>query len=734
MQNDKNYVFNNSILQMTRLICSFVFSLIIYFPVMADEGMWLLPLLEELNMTDMQKIGLRLDADDIFNTDSVSLKDAVGALDHGSCTAELISADGLIITNHHCGYSEIQSHSSLAHDYLSEGFWAMNRDEELPNPDKTISFLVSMTDVTATIEAEVNDRMTEQERTDRITELSDELIEEATADNHYEGFVYQFYEGNEYYLVLMETFRDIRLVGAPPSSIGKFGDDTDNWVWPRHTGDFCLFRIYTGPDGKPADYHTDNIPYHPRRYLPVSLKGIKEGDFSMVLGFPGGTYRYMTAAEIAERTSITNRIRIQVGDIALALMKEDMLANDRIRIQYSDKYAAYSNYWKFSKGENKSIDKLGVLQRQMDLEKQFTEWINRDSARMEKYGDVLEQLSLSIEKRKTYAWPIAYLEELFLLYKPIEYIEFATRSFPLYMVLEGTETETTDKANIIAGLRKEADGYFRDFNTETDKKIATALLEHYADNVNPVFQPDFMNEIMRKWKGNYQAYTDYIFSKSIFNDKDRFFKFLDKPKSNTLRKDPVFKATMMLLSKYFELDDFYREYNMDFERNRRLYIAGIMEMVQDRIFYPDANSTLRLSYGTVGDYYPRDAVQYNYFTTLAGVMEKEDTLNPEFRVADKLKELYASQDYGRYGDGNVMPVCFITNNDITGGNSGSPVINSAGELVGVAFDGNWEAMSGNVTYESQLQKCICVDIRYVLFIIDKFANAGHLIKEMQIVE
>jgi ribosomal protein S17E len=701
---------------------------------MADEGMWLLPLLEELNMTDMRNLGLRLEADDIFNTDSISLKDAVGALDHGSCTAELISPDGLIITNHHCGYSEIQSHSSLAHDYLSEGFWAMNRKEELPNPDKTISFLVSMIDVTPMIEKNVNDRMTEQERSDRITELSEELIDSATRDNHYEGFIYQFYEGNEYYLVLMETFKDIRLVGAPPSSIGKFGDDTDNWVWPRHTGDFCLFRIYTGPDGKPAEYNTDNIPYHPRKYLPVSLKGVKEGDFAMVLGYPGGTYRYLTAAEITEQSSINNKIRIQVGDIALALMKEDMLADDNIRIQYSDKYAAYSNYWKFSKGENKSIDKLGVLQRQVDLEQRFTEWISRDSARMEKYGNVLEQINLSISNRATYAWPIAYIEELFLLYKPIEYIEFATKTFSLYMALEGTVTDTGDNTDILAGLRKETDKYFRDFNPETDKKIATALLEHYADNVDPEYQPGFMNEIKKKWEGNYSAYIDYIFSESIFNDREKFYKFLDKPKSKTLIKDPVFKATIMLIDTYVELDKYYQEYNMDFERNRRLYIAGIMEMMQDRIFYPDANSTLRLSYGTVGDYYPRDAVHYDYFTTLAGVMEKEDPLNPEYRVADKLKELYATCDYGRYGDGNIMTVCFITNNDITGGNSGSPVINSAGALTGVAFDGNWEAMSGNITYEPQLQKCICVDIRYVLFIIDKFANAGHLIKEMQIVE
>lgn len=719
---------------MTRIIRLIVLSLLICFPARADEGMWLLPLLEELNMTDMQGMGLKLSADEIFSTDHASLKDAVGALDHGACTAEIISPDGLIITNHHCGYSEIQSHSSVTHDYLSDGFWAMNRQEELPNPEKTISFLVSMKDVTTNIEEALNDQMTEQERKDRIEQVSTGIIGEATEGTHYEGFVYPFYDGNKYYLFILETFRDVRLVGAPPSSIGKFGDDTDNWVWPRHTGDFSLFRIYTAPDGEPADYHPDNIPYHPRRYLPVSLKGIKKEDFTMIMGFPGTTFRYMTSGEIIERASIANTIRINVGGIALSLMKEDMRSDDRIRIQYSDKYAAYSNYWKYSRGENTSIEKLGVLQRQKALEERFAEWINQDSRRVEKYGEVLGQISTAIENRRKYAWPKAYLEEVFLLYKPVEYLEFAMASFPLYLALAGNEEFAEDKDSLVTALRNEAEKYFRDYNPGTDKKIAAALLENYAENVNPLFQPYFVNEIRQKWEGDYMAYADHIFSESIFTDRDRFSKFLDRPKLKTFEKDPVFDAARMLLIKYYELDDNYQEYSADFDRNRRLYIEGIMEMISDSTFYPDANSTLRLTYGRIVDYYPRDAVHFDYFTTLAGVMEKEDALNPEFRVSEKLKQLYVARDYGRYGIDSIMPVCFITNNDITGGNSGSPVLNANGELIGLAFDGNWEAMSADIDYEPALQRCICVDIRYVLFIIDKFASAGHLIKEMQIVE
>ena len=719
---------------MTRLLSLFVFLLVIYYPARADEGMWLLPLLEELNIARMQKMGLQLQADEIFSTDHPSLVDAIGALDHGACTAELISPDGLIITNHHCGYSEIQSHSSVAHDYLSDGFWAMNREEELPNPEKTISFLISMKDVTINIEQAVNDTMTEKERTDTIEKISDELINKATEGTHYEGFVYPFYEGNKYYLVLLETFRDVRLVGAPPSSIGKFGDDTDNWEWPRHTGDFSLFRIYTGPDGEPADYNPENIPYHPGRYLHISLKGIKNGDFAMILGFPGTTFRYLTAAEINEHTSISNTIRIHVGGIALGLMKEDMKSDNRIRIQYSEKYAAYSNYWKFSEGESTCIDKLGVVQRQMELEDKFTSWINQDSGRIEKYGQVLDQIRTAIKNRKIYAWPKAYLEEVFLLYKPVEYLDFAMASFPLYLALSGNEEFASHKDSILTAMRNAAELYFRDYNPETDKKIAAALFKDYAEHVNPIFQPYFLDDIRQKWRGNYTEYIEHVFRKSIFTDRERFIRFLERPKLKVFEKDPAFDESRMLLFKYFELDDNYQKYSEDFYRNRRLYIEGIMEMISDRTFYPDANSTLRLTYGTVGDYYPRDAVHYDYFTTLTGVMEKEDTLSTEFRVAGKLKQLYVRHDYGEYGIGDKMPVCFITNNDITGGNSGSPVLNATGELVGVAFDGNWEAMSADIIYEPELQRCICVDIRYVLFIIDKFANAGHLIKEMQIME
>jgi len=711
-----------------------VLSCLLYPLSRADEGMWLLPLLDELNINEMEKMGLQLDADQIFSLNQSSIKDAIGALDYGSCTAELISADGLILTNHHCGYSEIQSHSTLAHDYLSDGFWAARREDELPNPGKSISFLVSMDDVTDRIDAKLNPEMTQTERTGKIEEISDELIEKATEGTHYEGFVYSFYNGNTYYLVLLETFLDVRLVGAPPSSIGKFGDDTDNWVWPRHTGDFSMFRIYTGPDGKPAEYSPDNLPYHPSHFLPISTAGIKEDDFTMVIGFPGNTERYMTAAEIRERMEITNNIRVQVGDIALSLMKEDMLEDDRIRIQYSDKYAAYSNYWKFSRGENKSLDELGIIEKQEELEARFVDWVSQDTERQTKYGGILYDIKTSIDDRRQYAWPRAYLEEVFLLYKPIEFIDFAAASFPLYLALRGDEDYSADFDEIIASIRDEAIDYFDDYNKATDKKISVALMKHFDENVNPLFHPFFLYDVKKNFDGDYGEYIDYLFKKSIFTDRQRFLKFLDNPKFKKIENDPVFEIARMLFLKYFEIDDLYAEHSAGFQESKRLYMAGIMEMMNGKTFYPDANSTLRLSYGKVSDYYPSDAVQFDYYTTLAGVMEKEDPHNAEFHVSQKLKELYLNKEFGKYGQDSIMPVCFITDNDITGGNSGSPVLNSEGALVGVAFDGNWEAMSADIAYEPDLQKCICVDIRYVLFIIDKFAGAGHLIEEMQIVE
>lgn len=703
-------------------------------PSRADEGMWLINLIRQLNLGDMQAMGLELDAGDIYSTVHPSLKDAIGALDHGSCTAEIISPNGLIITNHHCGYGEIQSHSSLGHDYLTDGFWAGSMEEELPNPGKTISFLVRMEDVTSRLNAQLDPGMSPDARATRITELSRRLIGEATSGTPYEGYIYPMFEGNSYFLVLVETFRDVRLVGAPPSSIGKFGDETDNWEWPRHTGDFSLFRIYTGPDGQPADYSPDNIPYHPPYFLRVTKEGIRRGDFTMVLGYPGVTSRYLTRAEIKERMEVDNRVRIQVGSRALAIMKSEMNADGEVRIRYAEKYAAYSNYLKFSKGENRSLRQLGVLEEQQNKEDAFSAWVNSDPERRSRYGHVLEDIRTMVDERAQLAWPRACLEEIFLLYKPVEFVDFPASSFELYLALRGDREYAGEIDSLVAELSQKADAYFADYTPRVDKKISAAMLEYLGKHVDPAYQPTFMDDLRDKPADQITEYLDKVFRRSIFTDRDRFFRFLEHPKLKGLERDPVFDMTRSLYGKYFEIDDLYRSRSTGMEENRRLYLEGIMKMMKDRTFYPDANSTLRLSYGRVSGYNPRDAVHYKFRTTLAGVMEKEEPGNPEFTVPAKLKNIYREKDYGDYAPGDTMFVCFITDNDITGGNSGSPVLNARGDLVGLAFDGNWEAMSSNIAYVPRLQKCICVDIRYVLLVIDRFAGAGWLLNEMEIVE
>jgi hypothetical protein len=698
----------------------------------ADEGMWLLPLLEEMNITTMQQMGLKLTAEQIYNVNGSSLKDAVGALDYGSCTAELISPNGLLLTNHHCGFDEIQYHSTVEHDYLTNGFWAMTREEELPNPGKTISFLVRMEDVTQAVNAQLNGRMIESERQQIISEISDSLANMAVEGTHYEAHVEEFFGGNNFYLVVYETFLDVRLVGAPPESIGKFGHDTDNWVWPRHTGDFSLFRVYTGPDGKPAEYAPENIPLKPAHYLPVSLKGVKKGDFALILGYPGITNRYMTSWEIEQIRQIDNPNRIRIRGLRQELMMEDMLSSDEIRIKYASKYSTSSNYWKYSIGQNQGIRNLDLINRKKQMENQFTEWVKADPEREKKYGQSFNLIKNAVADRKDLHHARSYILEALVM--GIEFVNFSASFFPLYVTLLESQDDQQTISELIESMRRDINDYFKDYNVETDKKITLAMLKLMSENVNQEFRPDFFATINHKYRGNYQKYVDRVFRKSMFVDQDKMNEFLESPDVKILQKDPAFNIALSVVRKYFEIEDQYQSFQETLDRGHRLFIAGLMEMQKDRKLYPDANSTMRLTYGRVGDYQARDAVQYDYFTTLQGVMEKEDPDNPEFVVHQHLKKLFQLKDYGRYGMGDVMPVCFTTNNDITGGNSGSPVINASGELTGIAFDGNWEAMSSDLAFEPELQKCINVDIRYVLFVIDKFAGATHLIKEMHIVE
>jgi hypothetical protein len=698
----------------------------------ADEGMWLLSLVAQVNMDEMSDLGLQLTAEQIYSVNQASLKDAIGTLDHGSCTAELVSPDGLLLTNHHCGYDEVQHHSTLEHDLLKNGFWAMTREEELPNEGKTITFLVRMEEVTGRILPALSEGMDQQARDARIRSLSAAIASEAIQDSDYEAKVKSMFNGNRFFLFVMQTYRDVRLVGAPPECIGKFGGDTDNWEYPRHTGDFTLFRVYTGPGGKPADYSPDNIPLKSKYFLPVSLKGYQKGDFTMVMGFPGSTERYMTSWEINELLELTNPNRVRIRGIKLGLQLEDMLADEQVRIQYAAKYSNSANYWKYSIGQSRGLKNLHVLERKQRQEEEFTEWVNQDPDRMELYGSALKDIREAVEARRELKNAEQYLVETVRRGGGMESAYFARHLEALERALVMADEYPDGVRSWTEMLRLQADEFYRDYNPPTDRKVMQAMIELLIEELDDQYLPFNILEVKQKYRGDAGKYVDHYFRKSFVVDREKFFDFLAAPSLRVLRKDPAYVAN--IASKiHLELLGQLEPYNQQIEHGSRLYLKGLMEMHAEKDFYSDANSTMRMNYGTVGGYFPRDAVHYSHYTTLRGVMEKEDPDNFEFIVPERLKELYAEKDYRPYSMNDTMNVCFISNNDITGGNSGSPVMNASGELIGIAFDGNWEAMSGDVAYEPELQKCINVDIRYVLFIIDKFAGAGHLIEEMSLV-
>ena len=704
--------------------------------VRADEGMWLMNLIEQVNMDEMTALGIEMTADQIYSINHASLKDAVGALDRGSCTAELVSPEGLLLTNHHCGFDEIQYHSSVEHDYLKNGFWAMTREEELPNEGKTITFLVRVEEVTDQIVPELNNTLSEEERNSRIRMLSGALTSDATEGTHYEARVRSMFSGNRFFLFVTETYLDVRLVGAPPESIGKFGGDTDNWMWPRHTGDFSMFRVYTGPDGKPAEYSPENIPLKSKHFLPISLKGYEKGDFTMVLGYPGRTDRYMTSWEVQELLDVIHPDRILIRGMKQDLMMQDMNADERVRIQYAAKYYSSTNYFKYSIGQSRGLRQLQVVEKKQAQEEAFTEWVNKSEALQAEYGDALELIREAVEGRKELVNASQYLAETILRSGSdggMEAVNFARRLQMLERVLASAEPDQDEINRVLEWLKMTSADFYKDYNPPTDQKVTEAMIDLLLADLEDIYLPDNVLEVKYKYKGNTGKYVEQMFKKSFVTSQDKFLAFLDNPSLKALRKDPVYQAGLAA-SKYMEIRGMLADYEEPFDRGSRLYLKGLIEMYPEREFYSDANSTMRLNYGTVGDYSPRDAVLYLHETTLKGVMEKEDPENFEFVVPEKLKTLYEQKDYGSYGENGQMVVCFTSNNDITGGNSGSPVINGKGELIGIAFDGNWESMSGDIAFVPDLQKCINVDIRYVLFVIDKFAGASHLIDEMTLTE
>ena len=660
---------------MKRIFLSLAAALMLLPASRADEGMWLLPLLEKINSETMQNLGSRLTAEQIYSVNHSSIKDAVVQFG-GGCTGELISGSGLLVTNHHCGYSSIQALSSEEHNYLEDGFWATSLEEEIPVPGLTVKFLQSMTDVTGKVR---NDKAREK------------LIKKAEEENPYcNAQIVSFFNDNVQYLVVYKIYRDVRFVGAPPASLGKFGGETDNWMWPRQTCDFSMFRVYAGKNNEPASYSEDNVPLQPRQFLNISLKGLEEGDFVMVMGYPGSTQRYQTAAQLEDMLAI-NDIRIDARTVRQDVLWDEMRADDKVSLQYASKYASSSNGWKKWIGMRDAFAKLDVIGRQKEKEAELASWIEAKNSRVKKYGGAVSEIAAIMDMR--------------------------ARDYRAYTLLN----ETLMKIELLQLTRSAAADPYKDYDAEVDRKVALALVKHYLDNVDEQDRIDIDS-----------LKVEQLFRESVFTSPEKLA--AARAEGRNLSEDPARILDDEIQSKAIELYSTVSDAADALREPAKTYAAALLEWTADEPNYPDANMTCRLSYGSVKGYEPRDGVVYKYYTTLKGVIEKEEPGNYEFRVPDKLKEIYAEADYGDYAnDKGELVTCFLTNLDITGGNSGSPVMDADGNLVGLAFDGNWEAMSGDVIFEPELQRCICVDIRYVLLILDKFGGAGRLLDEMNIV-
>ena len=700
----------------------------------ADEGMWLLQIMQEQHSIDMmKKQGLLLNATDIYNPNGISLKDAVGIFG-GGCTGEIISPDGLILTNHHCGYESIQEHSSVEHDYLTNGFWAKSRSEELATPGLKFRFVDKITDVTDLVKADLNAKKITEAQSFSRTYL-DKLAEKLKDGSEYKGKSYieaevlPYYAGNCFYLIYYKIYSDVRMVAAPPSSVGKFGGETDNWMWPRHTGDFSMFRIYAAANGEPAEYSKSNVPLKVKKYLTISIKGMNEGDYAMVLGFPGSTSRYLTASEAKQVMTTENEPRIQIRTAYLDVLKKAMAASDKTRIQYASKFAMSSNYWKNSIGMNKAIVDNNVLGIKAQQEQAFEAFAKN---KLEYQGVIAGIDTVVAHTNKTNYYSTAFNEFCGA-------VELSSTIGAAYREENLKKAIKEKNDSLLKITLKEYEGVYndlhnKDYDSIVDRNVMKALIPLYAkmsDNL-----PAFYNTIVKKYKGNYEKYVDDMYEHSIFSNRTNFDAFVKKPTTKALDNDLMLQFGGSLLEYYFN-DVVKNEatYRDTLQILHKKYIRGLEEMKLPAPSYPDANFTMRLTYGNVKSYKPKDGVLYRYYTTTDGVLQKEDESNPEFVVPAKLKELIKKKDFGRYAMANgEMPVCFLTTNDITGGNSGSPVMNANGQLVGAAFDGNWESLSGDISFDNNLQRCICVDIRYILFILDKLGGCNQLISEMNIVQ
>ena len=727
---------------MHKKILGFILAALFVAPisVKADEGMWLPMFVKRLNEVDMQAAGLQLTAEELYSINNSSLKDAIVSFS-GFCTGEVISAEGLLLTNHHCGYGAIQDHSTVENDYLTDGFWAMDRSKELENPDLFVDFLIRMEDVTERILAVVNDEMTEAERAQAIDAEMKAIKTEATEDNSYICKVKSFYEGNEFYMFMYERFSDIRLVGAPPSSVGKYGGDTDNWMWPRHTGDFSMFRIYAAPDGTPAVYAEENVPltkelreqnnafYH---HLPVSLEGVENDDFTMVWGYPGSTDRFLTSWGVEQMLDIKAPTIVDIRDLKLNIMKKHMDADPAVRIQYASKYAQTANYWKYFIGQSKGLKRLGVYEKKQAIEADFTAFANSTDSNKVKYGEALSLIEQAYAASDATEKGANFLSEVGI--RGTDVILFTYRANRMIEQLLGTE-DADQKAALISKLQASASEHFKNHNAALDEEQFAKLFAKYQADVDASQHPSFFAHVNKKYKGDFAKFAAKMYAKSFFTDEARFNAFILAPNAKKLSKDLAAMSAGSIIQSYFSMGAVTAESDAMLGKGNRLFVDGLRKMNPDKVYYPNANSTMRTTYGTVGDYVPADAVEYDYVTTFEGVIEKYVPGDHEFDLPQGFIDLYDAKDYGQYADKNGdLIINFIHNTDITGGNSGSPVINAKGHLIGTAFDGNWEAMSGDIAFEPELQRTISCDIRYVLFIVDKYAGATHLIEEMDLVK
>jgi len=705
---------------MKRFVLSFVavFSLI---ALHADEGMWLLKELNRQSAERMKELGFTFPIDSLYSEENPSLKDAV-VIFGGGCTGVAVSRQGLIFTNHHCGYDAIQKHSSVEHDYLKEGFVSQSNQEELYTEGLAVSFLQKTEDVTERVTMGINESTSEYDRYTIIDSLSEAILAPYKNSEFLNARIVPFYTGNKYYLIVYEVFRDVRMVFAPPSSIGKFGGDTDNWQWPRHTGDFAVFRVYANKENKAAYYSPDNVPYKPKYSVPVSVKGYKDNGYAMTIGYPGSTERYLSSWGITQMMESENIPRIQVRTVKQDIWREAMNADDAVRIKYAVKFSRSSNYWKNAMGMNQALKKLNVVEGKRALESRLNSWINSNEANSAKYGGLLDNLRDAYENSSGSVAVGTYFAETFS--NGIEIVRFAN------IIRASGITDKTDLSNY---AKSRLADLYKDYEPELDRKVMPALLRLYAEKVPAAFLPDIYETINKKFKGDYEKYADWVFEKSKFTDINNLTAMIAKSSDKDIEKDPVMELANSISAIRMKLVENLGPYYPAIDAGARKYMAALIEMEPDKTFYPDANFTQRLSYGSVKGYKPSDAVEYDYYTTTQGVLEKENPSSPEFTVQDYILDNLRAGQWGRYADEDgTMHVGFLSTNDITGGNSGSPVFNGKAELIGLAFDGNWEALSGDIVFEPELQRTISVDIRYVLYTIDKIMNCPRIIEELEL--